>query len=286
MQQEIRLLALDMDGTVLDDDKHIGARTMAALRAAIARGVEVVPATGRTVAGTPEEFMALPGLHYALGSNGATVVELATGRHLVELPFAPEQALGLCGLMSRFDCLLGAFIGGEGYVMPCGIGEAEEYMPPNLRRYLRNSRQTVPDLRKVILAHPNEVEKYTILYRDLPTRDAAWAAVAAQFPDVEITTSLGCNMELNAHGVTKGRGLAELARVLGLRPAQVMACGDSGNDLAMIEYAGLGVAMGNADPDIKAAAQYVTLDNNHDGVAAAVERFILGRAPAPAGVFA
>ncbi len=274
--QNIRLLALDMDGTTLTEDKRITPRTLAALRAAIARGVEVVPATGRTVAGIPEEFMALKGLHYALASNGATVVELATGRHLVELPFAAQQALALYELMAGFDCLLGVFIGGEGYMMHCGAGAPEAYIPPNLRAYLLASRALVPDLRAVLRADPDRVEKYTILYRDIATRDAARAAVAARFPEVEATMSLGCNLELNAHGVTKGRGLAELARVLGLDRAEVMACGDSGNDLAMIEFAGLGVAMGNADAAVKAAAQYTAPDNDHDGVADAVEKFVLG----------
>ena len=66
-----------------------------------------------------------------------------------------------------------------------------------------------------------------------------------------------------------------LARRLGLRPDQVMACGDSGNDLEMIRRAGLGVAMGNSTRPVLEAADYVTLDNNHDGVAAAIEKFVL-----------
>lgn len=83
------------------------------------------------------------------------------------------------------------------------------------------------------------------------------------------------NLEVNAPGVTKGRGLLALAAELGLDRRQVMACGDSGNDLEMIRAAGLGVAMGNASPDVLAAADVITLDNNHDGVAAAIETYVL-----------
>ena len=76
-------------------------------------------------------------------------------------------------------------------------------------------------------------------------------------------------------GVTKGSGLKTLADTLGLAMNQVMACGDSGNDLAMIQAAGYGIAMGNATPDVLAAARYVTDDNNHDGVAKAIETYVL-----------
>ena len=122
---------------------------------------------------------------------------------------------------------------------------------------------------------PDKVEKFSTLYRSLEDRDAVWQAVAQQFPDVEITTSIEKNLELNAPGVNKGTGLMMLARRLGLRPDQVMACGDSGNDLEMIRRAGLGVAMGNSTRPVLEAADYVTLDNNHDGVAAAIEKFVL-----------
>ena len=105
-------------------------------------------------------------------------------------------------------------------------------------------------------------------------RDAAWQAVASRF-NVEITSSIPNNMEINAPGVTKGSGLKTLADTLGLAMNQVMACGDSGNDLAMIQAAGYGIAMGNATPDVLAAARYVTDDNNHDGVAKAIETYVL-----------
>ena len=118
-------------------------------------------------------------------------------------------------------------------------------------------------------------EKLSLFGTDYPTRDAARAAVLAAC-DVEATSSLGANLELNAPGVNKGRALVALAETLGYRRENVMACGDSDNDLAMIRMAGLGVAMGNAEPEILAAAAAVTDDNDHDGVAKAIERYILG----------
>lgn len=273
--QDIRLLALDMDGTVLDDDKAISPRTMAALQAAIDRGVQVVPATGRTADGIPPQFLKLRGLRWALTSNGASVVELGSGRSLVHLPFTLAMALDVYDIADRYESLLSVFIGGHGYTRDCGE-VLEQYAPPNLWPYLRASRRAVKDMRALMRQNPDAIEKFSILYKDVSTRDAVRAAVLARFPDIEVADSLGGNLELTAPGVDKGRGLLELARALGIDPAQVMACGDGGNDTAMLRAAGFGVAMANAQDEVKAAADYITLSNNEDGVAAAVERFVLG----------
>ena len=86
--QDIRLVALDLDGTVFNDKKEITPRTLAAIRNAVARGVAVLPATGRTASGIPAAFTSIPGVRYALTSNGASVVDLQTGQQLVKQPFA------------------------------------------------------------------------------------------------------------------------------------------------------------------------------------------------------
>lgn len=272
--QDIRLIALDLDGTVFDDEKNISPRTLAALRAALDKGVVVIPATGRSLSGVPAAFRDLPGVRYALTSNGAAVVELATGRRLVNQPFDPAVAAKVYDIIEPYGGSLAIFIGGEVYAPQQSMAEAMKNVPANLLAYVMSTRIVVDDIHDTFRQHADEIEKFSVIYPDDATRDAAWRAVAAQC-EVEITSSLGHNMEINAPGVTKGTGLLELARVLGLRRDQVMACGDSGNDLAMIRAAGLGVAMENAEPEIKAAADHITLDNNHDGVAVAIEKFVL-----------
>ncbi len=273
--QDIRVLGLDLDGTVFDSEKRISPRTMAAMQAAIARGVVVLPATGRPVSGVPKEFLHLEGVRYALTSNGATVTELATGRRVVELTFDADTAGQVYDIVRRFNSALSIFIDGNSYTSADNMDKMVEFSPPALRPYLRDSRIPVQDMHAFLRQHAHGIEKFSILYPDYPTRDAARAAVLAAC-DVEATSSLGANLELNAPGVNKGRALVALAETLGYRRENVMACGDSDNDLAMIRMAGLGVAMGNAEPEILAAAAAVTDDNDHDGVAKAIERYILG----------
>ena len=247
---------------------------MAAMRAAIDRGVTVLPATGRPVTGVPQEFLQLPGVRYALTSNGATVTELATGRRIVELTFDADLAMQVYDIVRGFDSALSIFIDGRSYTTADNLDKMVEFSPPELRPYLRDSRIPVQDMHELMRRHARGIEKFSILYPDYATRDAARAAVLAACR-VEATASLGANLELNAPGVTKGRALVALAETLGYTRENVMACGDSDNDLAMIRMAGLGVAMGNAQPEVLAAADAVTGDNNHDGVAQAIEKYIL-----------
>ncbi|MEE0800010.1 MAG: Cof-type HAD-IIB family hydrolase [Gemmiger sp.] len=272
--QDIRLIALDLDGTVFNDEKVITARTLTAMQQAIARGVDVIPATGRTVAGVPQEFLKLPGVRYALTSNGASVVELATGRRIAGLPFKAELTGPIYDLVAHSGGALSVFVNGRSYTDEFSSEAALQFFPASLHPYLRSSRTVVKDMHELFRLYPHDVEKFSIAYPDAATRDAAWKAVADRF-DVEITSSIPNNMEINAPGVSKGRGLELLAETLGLSMNQVMACGDSGNDLTMVRAAGLGVAMANATPDVLAAADYITDDNNHDGVAKAIEKFVL-----------
>lgn len=272
--QDIRIVALDLDGTVFDDKKVIRPRTAAAINAALQKGVLVLPATGRPASGVPQEFLDWPGVCYALTSNGATVTELATGRKLVDLPFDAALAVQLYDTLLPFGGMISIFIGGKCCTQKGRLAECADFLPANLTGYFRATRAEKDDLRQTLLEHAHEVEKFSILYPDDASRDAASRA-AQQLGPVEITASLERNMEINAPGVSKGRGLLALAEHLGLDRNQVMAVGDSGNDRTMLEMAGLGVAMGNAAPEIKALANAVTDDNNHDGVAAAIEKYVL-----------
>ena len=267
--QDIRLVALDLDGTVFNDKKEITPRTLAAIRNAVARGVAVLPATGRTASGIPAAFTSIPGVRYALTSNGASVVDLQTGQQLVKQPFATADALKIYDILARGGGMMSIFIGGKSYTTRENAAHHMDVVPENLREYFRTTRVEVEDMPATLQAHAHEIEKYSMLYHNEAERDAAWRAIEAACPGMELTSSLPGNMEINAPGVTKGSGL------LALRREQTMAVGDSGNDRAMIEAAGLGVAMGNATDDIKEIADATTDDNNHDGVAKAIEKYAL-----------
>ena len=269
----IRLIAVDLDGTLLNDQKEITPRTRAALEAAAARGVELVPATGRTVSGIPAELRAMAGVHYAITANGARVMDLTTGQAVRELYIPRDKALAAYDVLSRYDCLADLFQDGQGYTTQANQAAAYRFVPDNLRAYVLNTRKTIPDLRAYIASQDRGLEKLTVFFTDETQRQKAWAEVEAL--GVTVVSSLPMNMEINAAGVDKGAGLLALAGHLGLPASALMALGDGGNDTAMIRAAGLGVAMDNAFPEVKEAANYVTASNNEDGAARAIEKFVL-----------
>ena len=117
------------------------------------------------------------------------------------------------------------------------------------------------------------LDKVQALFADMDERELAWRAGGRR--GLELVGSLRYNIEINAAGVNKGKGLVNLGRMLGIRREEIMACGDGDNDIVMLKEAGFGVAMANGEEKVKEAADYITLSNEEDGVADVIEKFVL-----------
>ena len=141
--------------------------------------------------------------------------------------------------------------------------------------YLRASRRSVENVH-AFARRQKAIEKANLFFTRPAQRLEAWRLLE-ESGRFEVSASSAVGIELNAKGVDKAEGLLALGRRLGIQPAFIMACGDAGNDLPMLRRAGVGVAMGNAAPAVKSAARFVTDTNDNDGVAKALERFVLGR---------
>ena len=275
----VRLIALDLDGTLLDDHKQLSRRTIQALTEAGKRGVWVVPATGRTASGIPAELLALPGVRYAITANGARVLDLAENRCLYQKYIPYETALAAYEALKKYDCMVDLFQDGQGYTTPGNVAQLERFVPENLREYVRSTRVCLEDMGAFVTAQRQGLEKFTLFFGSETDRQAAWTEM--ENLGLQVVSSLPGNMELTADGADKGAGLLALAKELGLPRESLMACGDGGNDAGMLAAAGVGVAMANAMPAAKQAARFTTASNNEDGVARAVEKLVLSGQPAP-----
>lgn len=276
MEHMIKMAGFDLDGTLLTDRKELTSRTRKALEKAIQKGVIVLVATGRPWMGVPEELQNLQGIRYALTSNGARVID--TGRnkvlfeHLLE-PGPAKKALEICG---KYDALQEIYFDGQGYAQAEKMKYVERYhRNPSMWEYTRKTRIPVEDLYSLLEQENRGLDKVQALFADMDERRRAWEELSME-EDLELVGSLGYNIEINARGVNKGTALVELGRMLGIKREEIMACGDGDNDTAMLREVGFGVAMGNAEEEIKQAADYVTLTNEDEGVAYAIEKFILG----------
>ena len=273
----IRMIGLDLDGTVYNNDKVITPGVLRAIRAAIGRGIIVLPATGRPKGGLPEDFMNIPGVRYALTSNGAAVYDLESGKRIIENCIEKELAARIIERMLSFPGLAETYMEGLCYTDQKNYENAQNFafVPAGLLEYIRRTRIPKADLAAFMRTQEHPAEKLHMIFGDMKVRDQAFSSLRGQFPDFNITSASPFNMEINAPGCDKGSSLLALGKLLGIKRSEIMVCGDSGNDYPMMLAAGFSVAMGNAEDKIKQAADAVTKTNEEDGVAWAIETFAL-----------
>ena len=272
---KIKLVAADMDGTLLNKDRKVTKYTQEVIKKSIAQGVYFVPATGRAINALPQELKDMDEIRYGIFSNGATIYDLKEKKSLYENQFKPERVLELMKFLEQYDVMQSFSMNGQSYAPRKEMENVEYYqLDANTRAIIHKSRKLVDDLEEFLKEHYQSVEKITLLFRTMQERAKVWKALE-EIEDIQFSSSLPKNIEISKKGCNKGDGLLHLANILGLEKEEVMACGDADNDRELIECAGFSVAMENGLEDIKALADYVTVSNQEDGVAKAIEEFVL-----------
>ena len=270
----VKLIALDLDGTLLTSQKTLSPANRAALERAAAQGVHVVPATGRFYAAMPQPVRDLPFVRYAIAVNGAQLYDAGEDKVLHRAEIPPETAQRAFRYLETLPGIYDCYVDDWGYMEASLYARVDEFVQnPHVAKMIRELRQPVEDVKGYLQGRP--VQKIQIFFRDMERRALELERIPALFPELAVSSAIENNIELNDRSATKGDALQALCDRLGLRPEETMALGDGSNDLSMIRAAGIGVAMGNACPELQEAADWVTLTNDEDGVARAVERFIL-----------
>jgi len=273
----IKLIALDMDGTtLLNDYMSISQRTRKVLEEAIARGIHVVPSTGRILGQLPESVTSIPGINYAVTSNGAVVTNLNSNEVISSNYLGAGSVKKIITTLSRRKLFCEIYHQGQSYGEMRYfemIGERND-LSKDLIAFIRSKAKEVENVLDFAIEHASEIEKINIPLLSDKNLRVLWQKFS-QIHGVTLTKAIVNNIEVNHRSVNKGAGLKQLCRILKLEPTNVMAIGDSDNDLQMLQFAGLGVAMGNASADVKAVANHVTLPFDEDGVANAIEKFVL-----------
>ena len=276
----IRLIALDLDGTLLDADKQLSKENAAALARAAEAGIEIVPATGRFYRGMPKLIRDLPYVHYVISINGADVYDVVRQKTVCGSGIPWQRAVAVMEQLDELPVIYDCYQDGWGWMTQAFYDKAEQYAA-NIHslEMIRNLRTPVPELKACLRERARDVQKIQIFFRDMEKRAEALKALPKAFPDLVVTTSIVNNIEINSRDATKGVALQKLAAYLGIPVAQTMAFGDDRNDITMLEEAGIGVAMGNAGEEVKRAADDVADDCNDSGVAHAIHHFLWENEP-------
>ena len=278
--QDIRIIALDLDGTLLDSQKRLSEANRAALEAAAKKGVHIVPTTGRFFGMMPPAVRDLPFVRYAITINGAQVYDREADAAIVRDEIPLQMALDLMRMLDGYDVIYDCYRSNWGWMTEALQAKAEDYATDaHYLKMIRGFRRPVADLKAHLeaTAAEGDVQKVMLFARNVPeggsVTKAITAAVEAKFPAIKVTASTWNNLELNIASAHKGNALKRFAEHLGLTLASCMAFGDGMNDLTMVEAAGVGVAMANAHPRVLAVADHVTRSNDEDGVACALREF-------------
>ncbi len=276
---DIRLIGIDLDGTLFNNQKKITDRTLKILERAIEKGIQIVPATGRHFNGIPEELKKIEKVQYAMTTNGAAIYDVNSKECIYEDPMVNELALELIEKLDKNDILIDAFIKGNGYTSQKNIAFIKELnIPDVMKDYMIRTRIKVPSLYEYVKEEKLDVQKFTMNFK--PLSDSTFKdrdkvlEIAKEYPNLACVSGGMNNVELTNATATKGTGLVRLGEMLGITRNQIMAIGDSGNDFEMLKIAGIGVAMANSEKEVLEIADIVTKSNEEDGVAYIIEEYL------------
>lgn len=267
----IELIAIDMDGTLLNPQHQITPAVKQAVEAARRRGVHVVLATGRPYVGVQDYLRQLDiqgANDYCITYNGALVLQAADGACVLQETLGFEDYLYFEQLARELGVHFHAFDFDTLYTPNKDIGKYTVH---------ESALTGIPLKYRSVEEMDRQMRFPKVMMIDEPALlDAAIARIPAEAQArYTLLKSSPYYLEILHKQVDKGAGVKMLADHLGIAQENVMTLGDQANDTAMIEYAGVGVAMGNAIEELKAVAQFVTSSNAEDGVARAIEKFVL-----------
>ena len=273
-----KMIAFDLDGTLLNDDKSIPPENLRALAAAAERGMIPVVASGRIYRGVPEALKALPFLRYYILSNGAAVYDSREDIILYRGDVPVELALRCYAYMDTLPVIYDCYQNEQGWMTRAMIDAAPPYfaLEPEVLKLLYGLRKPVDDLKETLRERGEGLQKLQMFFKpeDEAIRQRTLLELPRLFPELVATTSVKNNIEVNSIHAGKGKALMALCAALGIDPKRSVAFGDGSNDIEMLRMAGLGVAMANASEEVKAAADCVTLSNEEAGVAAKIYELI------------
>lgn len=266
-----RMVATDLDGTLLRSDLTVSQRTRDVLAELEALGIPVVPATARQVTGVRmlQDQVQFPS--WVVTSNGAVVADLRTGDHLAEATLTEEAQRAFAD--SVLEAAPGAVFFG---VRNAGTQPAAERAYQAISVFDDHKRDPADWevlTRDELLAQANN--KVAVRHPDLPALELYALISKLEIPDVTVTNSGAPFLDVSAAGVSKAWGLTKITDHLGISPDEVVAFGDALNDIAMLAWAGHAVAMDHAGREVKAVADEIAPSNDDDGLAQVLEKLIM-----------
>ncbi len=273
--RKIKILAFDMDGTLLDEKGALSAASEASLRRAMERGYHIVIATGRGYSAFPEAVLRMEGIRFMISSNGAHIVDQQTRETIYSNLLTRDAVEAAMPWIADPDLMREVFFHHQVYADRHCMEDLPRYgvISEKSQHYVRTTRKPVEDAVALIREYADQLENINLLFSEQEKR-IRYLEELSRIQGLTVVSSMPYNIEIGGATTSKATALKTLAEMLGLSHDNIMSFGDSSNDAQMLAAAQIAVAMGNAVDELKEVADVITLSNAEDGVAYALERLL------------
>ena len=276
MLNNIKIIGIDLDGTLFDDYKEISLYTKKVLDRAASKGILIVPVTGRPLSGIPKSITDLPFISYIITSNGSLIYKFDNSfKKISESLIDNMSVLKLVTHLRKYDVIIEIFTEGKGYLNTDSLNSLlSMYKNSPVFDYLSSSRTGVSDVYEFFRINKLQAENISVICKNTDQREIMVNELntLGSFNFV-YTTETG--FEIGAENADKGTALKYLCSLLKILPTQVAAFGDSANDIGMLNFAEESFAMEFSSKEVINASKHVAPSNNNDGVAKAIESYFL-----------
>lgn len=273
----IKLAATDLDGTLIASNGEISTENFEAMEEAIKKGLYIVPTTGRSFYEMPKELRERKSYTHCICSNGAVIFD-RNGNEIWKSTFSMDKTMELFGILSEYDTMIEVYTKGTPVTETSKLTK-EAYIhyrvEENYHDVLTATRKGVENLKSFLSENSEVAEMFNIFFSDAGERKEAFERIG-KLDYVELTTSMASNMEILQRSVNKGSSLKMLCEKLKVKKEEVMAMGDSRNDLTLLSAAGTALAVANACDDLKKVADEVICSCDESAMAYALSRFVQG----------
>jgi len=269
-----RLIATDLDGTLLDSAMRLSGENKKALERCISNNIEVVIATGRALNAVPDEIREIKGLKWLICSNGAKIYDNITEKQLYASYLSPEALRSVSSLIEDRNIMKEVFVDGVPYVEEIAMKDLGYFgIPEYFRDYVRETRMAIPMIAAFVWKHDTEIENINFIHKNEQDKLNLLYELTKFEGLYTLTTSLRFNLEIGGINADKGSALKFICSELGIPAEETMCIGDNNNDVTMLEFAGFSVAMEDASIAAKEAADFVTSSADSDGVALSINSY-------------
>ncbi|MDE5671645.1 MAG: Cof-type HAD-IIB family hydrolase [Eubacterium sp.] len=263
---DIKLIAVDMDGTLLDDCSKVSNENLKAIRRLSEKGIAVVPVTGRTYYEIPSEMRDEECVRFFVFSNGSGIYERGRGV-LYSSTIERDTAAAVYSLLSSYETFIEIYSGGYPWADKHKMNQKSfDYykINPRFQQIIMERRRQADDFAAMLEAESLKPELFDAFFKSMDDRAECLERMNYQYPELEVVSSMGNNLEIMNRGTNKGTGLKKLCDILSLDIGKTLALGDSKNDMDMFKAAGVSYAVSNACDEIKAAANGIICSNNEN----------------------